>query len=131
MEISEKRIMKGLRYTLSFLLFLSSFPSPSSTFPAPVFSSSSSATSPFHLDNSRPPAITRQSRRKDVVFDAREDLTLICDAVGVPAITYEWRKNGAVLDIDQHKNISIALGRGDLIIKSPGTEDEGIERVGW
>ncbi|KAM4812745.1 hemicentin-1 [Urocitellus parryii] len=59
----------------------------------------------------------------NVTVTVNVQVTLACEATGIPKPSINWRKNGHVLNVDQNQNSYRLLSSGSLVIISPSVDD--------
>ncbi|XP_047376654.1 hemicentin-1 isoform X1 [Sciurus carolinensis] len=68
-----------------------------------------------------PPSIAPGSTNITVTVNVQ--VTLACEATGIPKPSINWRKNGHLLNVDQNQNSYRLLSSGSLVILSPSVDD--------
>ncbi|XP_075792870.1 hemicentin-1 isoform X2 [Pelodiscus sinensis] len=71
-----------------------------------------------------PPSITPGPTNITVTVNVQA--TLPCETTGIPRPTIHWKKNGHLLNVDQHQNTYRLLSSGSLLIISPTVDDTAV-----
>uniref|UniRef100_A0A8D2B9D0 Hemicentin-1 n=1 Tax=Sciurus vulgaris TaxID=55149 RepID=A0A8D2B9D0_SCIVU len=59
----------------------------------------------------------------NITVTVNVQVTLACEATGIPKPSINWRKNGHLLNVDQNQNSYRLLSSGSLVILSPSVDD--------
>ncbi|KAM4861104.1 hemicentin-1 [Thomomys bottae] len=59
----------------------------------------------------------------NITVTVNVQMTLACEATGIPKPSVSWRKNGYLLNVDQNQNSYRLLSSGSLVIISPTVDD--------